>query len=589
MKMKLHFKHIALPTVFSIIASVTTGCLDEAFPEDGTITSGMIAGADKSALAAAIPSYFNAAGDENWDIGFNGFMMFYDAMTADYPVYDNSWDYFHYFNLQISIGNNGISQGFWVRHYYMIQKANSLIAACDREPGSHDANYLGIGLTYRAFCFEELTKLFEYRRTNVARLDDIADDRGLWGLTCPIVTENTTEAESRKNPRAPFYEMYRFINNDLLDAEKYLADYHSSTSKDQPCLGVAYGLHARLWLNIATRFELHPEDLALQLDNEDNESLATYEKLGIKTANDCYRKAAEYARLAINEGFTPLNKSDWYNKSTGFNTPNNSWMWAILLTSNDSMVKNNTWKTLPSFKSPECTYGMASLSYNCYRLIDARLYSKMDVNDWRRDTWISPDYAAMGDSDEKLAEFNATYAANTNYDYETFNRFGAYAGFKFRPASGDGKNPTVGNAMCTPLMRVEEMYLIEAEALAHCDGAAAGKAAIENFMNTYRMKEGTTFTCPSSQIDDVIDIIWTQKRIELWGEGRVLDDYKRRELAITRGYPGTNHVERYRYNSYPMAVAPWTNFYIPDRVETQNHAVVLNPDPIQAIPTLWEE
>lgn len=574
--------------MLSAMSVATTGCLEEAFPENGTLSSSQIAGADKAALAAAMPSYFNAGGDESWDLGQVSFMMFYDAMTEDFPTHDESWDYFRYFNTQISIGNNGISQGFWVRHYYLLQKANSLIEACDKTPGSDDEYYLGAGLVFRAYVFEELSKLFEYKATNVGRLDDIADDRGIWGLTVPIVTEETTEEQARVNPRAPFYEMYRFINNDLLDAETRLADFHSASSKDMPCLGVAYGLHARLWLDMATRFELHPETLTKQLDAENNAAYDKYAKLGISTANDCYRKAAEYARKAINEGFTPLTEEQWHSTTTGFNTPNNSWLWAIMLSSNDAQTKND-WKSIPSFKAPEARYGMSELGYAAYRMIDARLYSKIDVNDWRRYTWIDPDFAAMDDSEEKEAEFDATYADNTTYDYSSFIQFAAYTGFKFRPGSGNGTTNTIGNIVATPLMRIEEMYLIEAEALAHCDGAAAGKSAIETFMNSYRMKAGTTFTCPSTQLDDVIDVIWTQKRVELWGEGQVLADYKRRELQIQRGYPGTNHPIAYRYNSYPMAVAPWTNFYIPDRVESQNHTIILNPDPIMAIPTLWTE
>lgn len=283
-----------------------------------------------------------------------------------------------------------------------------------------------------------------------------------------------------------------------------------------------------------------------------------------------------------------MSRDEWFNLSTGFNTPNNSWLWAIVLSSNDAVVKN-TWKSLVSFKCPETTFGMGSLDYGAYRMIDARLYGKIDENDWRRDTWISPDYEAMEDSEEKQQAFKDTYASLTQFDYETFSKYAAYTGFKFRPASGDMKTASVANVVSTPLMRIEEMYMIEAEALAHSQGAAAGKQAIEDFMNTYRMKDGTTFTCNATELEDVVDVIWTQKRVELWGEGQVFYDYKRRELPIERGYPGTNHPTAYRYNSYPEAVAPWTNFYIPDRVQSLNLEVKLNPDPNQAITTLWTE
>lgn len=586
--MKRYFKYTILPAVLSIMSVTTTGCLEEAFPEDGSASSDQIAGANKSSLAAAMSSYLNEGGDEAWDIGYAGYQIFWDAMTEDYPIYDDSWDYFRYFNTQISIGNIGVSQTFWVRYYYLLQKANSVISLCSTDPDSEDSFYMGAALNFRSFVFLELARMFEYKHTNVARLDEIADDRNVWGLTVPIITEKTTEDEARVKHRAPFYEMYRFINSDLLNAEIYLKNHHTAPDKTMPCLGVTYGLMARLWIEMGSRFQLYPADLAKQIENESNTDLDNYAKLGINSANDCFRKAAEYARKAINEGFTPLTRGQWFDTSSGFNSPNNSWLWAITVSPNLAIATSD-WKSLPSFKSPEAAYGMSNNSYGAYRMIDARLYSKIDQNDWRRTTWIDPAFTEITDEQQKENEFNETYSSITTLNYNKFCQYAAYTGFKFRPASGNGQTPTIGNLVSLPLMRVEEMYLIEAEALAHCQGAAAGKAAIESFMNTYRMKEGTTFTCNATQLDDVIDVIWTQKRIELWGEGLVYWDYKRRELPIERGYPGTNHPVIYRYNSYPLAVAPWTNFYIPDRVQSLNMNIVLNPDPNQAIPNRWEE
>lgn len=586
--MKRYFKYAMLPVAFLWMAVAMTGCIEEAFPEDNTMSSDQIAGSDKSALVRAMSSYLNTGGSESWDIGFTGFQIFMDAMTEDYPIYDDSWDYFRYFNTQLSIGNNGVSQTYWVRYYYLLQKANSVISVCDTDPSSGDSFSMGAALAFRSMVYLDLARMFEYKHTNIARLDEIADERNVWGLTVPIITEKTTEPESRVTPRAPFYEMYRFIYNDLLNAEVYLKNHHSASEKTLPCLGVAYGLQARLWLELGSRFELYPADLAKQLENEANADLEHLAKLGIHSANDCFRKAADYARKAIDEGFTPLTKNQWFDTSSGFNSPNNSWLWAIVI-SPDLDIATSDWKSLPSFKCPEATYGMSNNTYSAYRMIDARLFSKIDANDWRRTTWIDPAFTAIADMKQKQKEFEETYSSITVFNFDTFCGYDSYTGFKFRPASGNGQTPTIGNLVSLPLMRIEEMYMIEAEALAHCEGAAAGKAAIEDFMNTYRMEPGTTFTCNATLLDDVIDVIWTQKRIELWGEGQVFWDYKRRELPIQRGYPGTNHPGVYRYNSYPEAVAPWTNFYIPDRVQSLNQKVVLNPDPNQAIPTRWEE
>lgn len=586
--MKLSLKDTILFSALALFASTATGCLEEAFPENGTLTEEEVAGADKAAMAGAMTSYFCAAASNAWDVGYPTFMTWRDAMTADFTVNDVSWDYYNYYNSQVSLGNTYNSGIWWDRGYYHINRANTTLAISDPDPDSEDAYYRGYAYVLRAMLYFDMARSFEYKRTNVEALDNAAEQRGIWGLTIPIITETTTEKESRSLPRAPFYEMYRFVNSDLTNAETYLRNFHTTDSKDNPSLGVAYGLKARFWLELGTRFDESPEDLAKQIENESN--FADYPKLGISSANDCFRKAAEYARKAMSEGYTPTTKSQWFDKTSGFNTPIQSWLWAIIISTDNTLAKDGSWKSWVSYHAPEALFGMSEATeYKAYRLIDARLYALIDENDWRRDTWIDPEFTAMEDSDEKKEEFNERFAQVTTYNYDDFVKFNAYAGFKFRPGSGNATVSAIGNAVSIPLMRIEEMYLIEAEALAHCDGPAAGKAAIESFMNTYRMNEGTTFSTNAVTLEDVVDEIWTQKRIELWGEGLVWFDYRRRRLPIERGYPGTNHPLKYRYNSYPDAVAPWTNIYIVDRVRDLNPTVILNPDPTRAINTLWTE
>lgn len=588
--MKTLIRHTVSFAAIAALSLTATGCLEEAFPEDGSFTEDQIKDAEKTALAGGMTSYFTAGGSQPYDIGYMTFMMWRDAMTADFPINDATWDYYNYYNAQVSLGNSYNAGLWWDRSYYHINRANSTLQICDTDPDSDDAYYRGYAYALRAMLYFDMARTFEYKHTDIEALDRSADQRGIWGLTVPIITETTTEAQSRVTPRAPFWQMYRFINNDLQQAELYLHNFHTSASKDTPCLGVAYGLHARFWLELGSRFSLYPEDLEKQLANEDNEELANLARLGVTSAKECFRLAADYARKAINEGFSPTTESQWYDTSSGFNTPNQAWMWAIIISPENWMAKSCTWKGWVSYHCPEATYGMSEpTEYAAYRLIDARLFSEIDENDWRRDTWIDPEFASMSDSDEKQQMFDERYSRGTVYNYEDFIKFNAYAGFKFRPASGNGTTPSVGNAVSIPLMRVEEMYLIEAEALAYCEGPGAGKAALETFMNSFRMKEGTTFSLRSAQLEDVVNEIWIQKRVELWGEGLVWFDYKRRELAIERGYPGTNHPGLYRYNSYPEAVAPWTNMYIVDRVRDLNQTVILNPDPTGAVRTLWTE
>ena len=583
--MKKYINKSILAFALLLLAVGTTGCLEESFPESAEQTADQIKNADKSAIASAIPAYFTTYNsDYDWDVGFAGFGLWRDVMSADLPVYDTGYDYFYYYNVQQYIGNYSLQTIFWRRYYYLLQKCNSVISVSSTDPESDDALYMGMALTYRAWAYFDMMRSYEFKSTGVERLDQFAESNGLYGLTVPLVTENTSESDARDLPRAPFQQMYRFIMTDLNLAERLLANTPSVSAKNMVSRGVVYGMKARLWLELGSRFANHAEDLALQLSAENAEEYAVLDKLDITSANDCFTNAAEYARKAINEGvYTPLTETQWYDPVNGFNTPAPSWMLCIIINSNNGLAKNATWNSMVSFLSPEATYGVSYIDYAAYHMIDARLYSEMDKNDWRRDTWIDPNDVA------NESAFNTKYAKATSMDYSLWKQYAAYTGFKFHPGQGAVSVSTTGNAISIPLMRIEEMYLIEAEALAHSQGPGAGKQALESFMNTFRMKAGSKYTCKDSSLDGVVDAIFRQKRIELWGEGLILWDYRRLEKAIERGYPGTNHPATYRYNSYAGKVAPWTTFYIPDRVNQLNPACKLNPDPSDAIPTLWKE
>lgn len=73
-------------------------------------------------------------------------------------------------------------------------------------------------------------------------------------------------------------------------------------------------------------------------------------------------------------------------------------------------------------------------------------------------------------------------------------------------------------------MRVEEMYLIKAEAEAMGGNLSGGKSTLENFVRTYR---DPSFTSKANSAQDFQDEVWLQRRMELWGEGFSLFDILR--------------------------------------------------------------
>lgn len=500
-----------------------------------------------------------------YNCGYPGLMLVRDFTCAEMPVQSVNYDYFNWWSEGVYLGKSwSVCSDPWNFYYDLIKRANLVMAVAkpslDSTPDQLEK--IGTTLCYRALAYMDLIRLYEYKATGFPQLDDEAT----YGITVPLVTEYTTEDMARNNPRAPFYKMYRFIMHDLNLAEFYLQG-RMPERKNDAGIGVAYGLKARLWLEMGCRFEQHPEDLATQLAHEGDEALSSYDKLDIEDFKDCYEQSARYAAKAISLAYKPVTEQEWYDLTTGFNKANDSWMWAIQYGTDDV---SQTYKHFIGFLAPEALYGVANTSYWADRLIDAELYNKVPVDDWRHYTWIDPDDAGKESGYRNY---------KTHYSAKDWTGFSALAGFKFRPGSGDINNYKVGNAVDVPLMRVEEMYLIRAEAVARARGYAEGQALLEDFLNTYRYNMHN-YRSKATSLDEFIIEVLDQKRIELWGEGLVFWDYKRTGRAIVRDYAGSNHPSTYQMHTREGYAAPWSNFVIPRNEEQYNFGLTSNnPDP----------
>jgi len=584
---------IKLLFVFTAIIFSLNSCIYETFPSD-VATNEQIAVSPTAleALANATAAFMNDYGGYAYDFGYPSNMIIRDVMCNDFPTYDTGYDYFNSpWCTTNYLGNYNYQQVIWVFFYNLINNAHSIIRAVDPETATTETKqYLGSSLAYRALAYMDLSREIEYKHTGVAKLDEqaarteVTQEDGsitytsIFGLTVPIISEKTTEEEARNNPRAPFYKMYRFIMNDLNKAETYLQGFRRS-AKNIPDQSVVYGLKARLWLEMASRFRIYPEDLNAQISHENDEDLAEYDKLNITSAQNCYAKAAEYARKAIDLGvYSPLTEEQWHNTTTGFTRidAQNSWMLGIIIADENS-VKHNYINFIGNV-SPEQTFGVANSKYKCFKMIGKSLYEQIPDADWRKVTWIDPADAGKNPIPEKYHTLlpDAEWAVVP-----------AYTGFKFRPGSGNRDAYKVGAATDLPVMRIEEMYFIEAEALAYSQGLTAGVSALESFINTYRYSDGSYACGELIDADDFVDKLLVQKRIEFWAEGVIYFDYKRLEKQVIKGYTGTNYVAAQRFNSLPGYVAPWMNIFIPENESSRNKAVLPNPDPTLAIPR-WQ-
>lgn len=517
------------------LASVSvsmTGCIDETFPTN-VATDEQLTSSSKAteALLWAMPAFLNKYdvlgqdGSAGYDWGYGSIMHIRDVMTEDMPVVSSNYDHYSAWEGNYYIGPRYMStQYIWNYFWKYVQTSNNIIMALNPETAdATQLGYLGVGYAFRAHSYLDMAQMFEFLENDGTDAVN-ASGNNVLNLTVPIVKEDVTEESARNNPRATRQEMFDFILSDLDNAEQYIVNL-DRTVKTLPDLSVVYGLKARLYMWVAD-----------------------------------YPKAQEYARKAIDvSGATPMTKDQWLSTTNGFNDISvSSWLWGSQMQSEDDVVKSGilNWT---SWSSNEAVFGYAAAGP--VNMINVALYNKIADTDFRKLAWKAPAGSAL--------EGQNTYCGSMGASLPD------YASLKFRPAQGNGDVSTTGAASAYPLMRVEEMYLIEAEAAAH-QNATQGKDLLNSFMQTYR---DAKYNCTASSTDAVVNEVVLQKRIELWGEGLTFFDVKRLNMSVTRGYSGTNFSEERRLNTNGRPA--WMNICIVQTEENNNSALIgyENPDP----------
>ena len=559
-----------------------TGCIDEETPTqqasaDQVASSSTSLSMLVSGLKSKMISYCNYYSDvTSWyatqDWGYPCYMLIKETMLDGFPTTGSTWNYQTYYESGTRLTSYTAPVYFF--YYNLAGLSNKIMKSTEGATSETMLNYRGIAHTYRALAYMDLALMFEFWPTGNTELDAKAKD--IWGLTVPIVTENTTAEEAKNNPRADFPTMYRFIYSDLSKAKELLAGYDRAEKNDVN-IDVVNGLLARFWLTAATRFQRYPDDLPKQLAAEGAND--GYADLGITSAADCYKKAEECAKAVINAGYKPMTKEQWHDTKTGFNTANHSWVWDMRITSQEQY--SNYWNSIMGNVASEPTWALPAYGGE-YRCISSDLYYSIQDGDWRKTSWIAPEDAGSKTVPEKYQtqlkdETAASKAANTN-----FSRLPAYANLKFRPGSGSIDDEQTGMLVDIPLMRVEEMYFIVMECEYYLNGETAGLIKLDNFMNDYRFDEGNKWYYAYETSDSFIIELMSQKYVELWGEGLMYNDFKRLGLPIIRKYQGSNYVEPYdKLNHEAFGCAQWLNFYIPEVARTYNSALSgkMNPDP----------
>ncbi len=488
--------------IMSIVlaGALLAGCNDlDTEPAGNTVTSDQKsdvvavdpgkATAAVSGLTGMLDAAFTYSSDGHYDFGHPALLLMFDMRGADmYSIYSG----YNWFISQQEMSEGlptSVTPGIcWTYNYNVIRAANSLLATirpnldmeATDETSLQTKYYFAQGSAFRAYSYFSLVQAYQFTYAN-----------NPGALAVPILTdENENEVAANGAPRATVQEVYDLIMSDLNTAIACMegnpvtgADLVSAKANRFISLAAAYGLRARANL-VMNKWSEAAADAQAAISNFSGSPLSLAE--------------------AAQPGFNSLNAKNW--------------IWGVNVNETDRCVTTG----IVNFPSHMGTfsYGYAS-AVGAWKWINAKLYESISTSDVRKGWWLDENGTSANLSAEQQA-------------YCTALNVPALVQVKFAPYNG--AVDTDLNASDIPLMRVEEMYLILAEAQG-MQSAAQGAKTLTDFVSTYR---DPYYTCTATTSQDLQNEVWRQRRIELWGEGLSYFDLLRLNKGVDRrggGWP----------------------------------------------------
>ena len=542
----------------ALMSMTFTGCIEEIDPQTSTVTEQQAKDAPGAFdnfvqnLTGNLSGQFIYGGDSHYvfDFGYPSFFLIRDVMGQDIvPVGTNNWFDTWYQDFTYLAPNWARTQYPWTLYYGWIKDCNIVLTlggALDyAQPTEGREAGVGIAYTLRAMYYLDIVRMYAAEPYIVNKQ----------ALTVPKITETTTIEQAQHNPRMTWEEAFDFILADLDVAEKLLADYKRSDVYT-PDVSVVYGMKARTYL-----------------ERQD------------------WANAEKYAKMA-QEGYTMMSKEEFLSRDYGFNSPNSSWMFALTFKDTDPNIVENdgdsSWGSVMCLENGfDCGY---AANYGGPNVIDRHLYETIPVSDFRKQCWV--DFALEDlidpDADEIPADLLKGLSAYSDYPERLYAAGVPNASYgigglsvKFRNQAGKANVKYDAWVVAVPLMRVEEMKLIEAEA-AGMQSEARGVELLTAFAKTrdpyynYGTHKDAYYNASTSQFQNEV---WWQRRVELWGEGFATFDIKRLNKGIIRSYAGTNHIEECRFNV--QGCPNWMVWCFVNTEAQYNESLVVNPNPIR--------
>ena len=485
-----------------------------------------------SAGTNALPTMFKQFGNilgtsSHMDFGYPAVMLGLDSRTADMPslVIGYNW-----FSEQIEMSDinttSRLTRMIWGTMYNQIFSSNNVLSVIDPETEDPESMYYAAqALGFRANAYFVLAQLYQF--TYFGHQNDPC---------VPIITEeNSDEVALNGCPRATVEEVYAQINKDIDKCIEYLENtknitYTARADKAFFSASSAHGLRARINL----------------VQHKYTEALAD----------------AQYT--ITNSKATPYTKAD-ISKPGFWNAADKSWLLAVIVDESDRVVTTGicNW---PSMASSFFTSGYTVVG--AWRKGNTALFNSITASDVRKGWWLDEN----GTSTHCVAPYTQAYLASAIQEPATPE----YVNVKFGVFQ-DNMTKTQSAASDIVLMRIEEMYLIKAEAQAMSGDVSGACTTLVSLISTCR---DANYAFSNSSVDAVMEEIWRQRRIEFWGEGIAYYDIMRLNKGIDRR--GGGFEPGYVYNV--PAGDPILIFQIPQTEVESNKALGAN-NPTTVKPT----
>ena len=517
--------------VFASLAIAACSDIDEIVPESGTMLASQVQETNlilPSRAEASFTGMFTNIGKpqkmystpDDWEFLMINFCN--DLEGADALIPDSGYNWFSVCGELSS--RNANYRNPYIRYrapYNMIADVNTFIAGYPidvDDPNSENYSADAINLiaqtkVLRAWSYMLLATSYQFNY-------QIAGDKPC----VPLVTE-TFDGDYSQNPRATVKEVYDQIIADLDYAVEHLEGASRST-KAYIDGNVAHGMRARAFLAMGE-----------------------------------WQKAYDDA-VAAASGYTPASIAD-VSKPYFYDISEPNWIWGYDMTTD--MAMNGRYSTTTSWLRSFSNWGYAP-ACQCYTCINKMLWNKIPSSDVRKGWWVDENLESPLLDGLKWPGFDDVANADDGSDKLAFL---AYTNVKF----GVNTMATTSNDEDMPLMRVEEMILIQAECQANLGNSSKATEILTNFVKTYRD--------PAYDVNgrglSLLNEIWFQRRVELWGEGFYVPDMRRLNKPLVRFLgtdDSTNMPTNFRFNM--AADDAWNLLRFPQGEMNTNFAIVDN-------------